>query len=72
MAIVVAIWIGVAILCAVLASKKGRDPTGWFLLGLFFSIFALLPLLSLGDGPIQREAPPRAPKNRFTFGSVLF
>lgn len=27
--------------CMYLAKQKGRDPRAWFLLGLFFSIFAL-------------------------------
>ena len=31
-----------AIVCAVVAGTKGRNPLGWGLLGLFFSIFTLI------------------------------
>jgi hypothetical protein len=31
-----------AIICAVIAGTKGRNPFGWGTLGLFFSIFTLI------------------------------
>lgn len=31
-----------AIVCAVIAGTKGRNPIGWGLLGLFFSILTLI------------------------------
>lgn len=31
-----------AIVCAVVAGTKGRNPLGWGLLGLFFSILTLI------------------------------
>jgi hypothetical protein len=31
-----------AILCAVVAGMKGRNPFGWGILGLFFSILTLI------------------------------
>lgn len=31
--------------CMVLAKEKGRNPRGWFILGLLFSFFALLTLV---------------------------
>ena len=31
-----------AVLCAVIAASKGRNPFGWGILGLFFSIFTLI------------------------------
>ena len=31
-----------AILCAVIAGTKGRNPFGWGILGLFFSILTLI------------------------------
>lgn len=40
--IVFAIWIGMAVGCAEVASKKNRSWTAWFVLGLFFGMFALL------------------------------
>lgn len=31
-----------AAICAVIAATKGRNPLGWGVLGLFFSIFTLI------------------------------
>jgi Na+/melibiose symporter-like transporter len=31
-----------AIICAVIAGTKGRNPLGWGILGLFFSILTLI------------------------------
>ena len=31
-----------AIICAVIAGMKGRNPFGWGILGLIFSIFTLI------------------------------
>jgi hypothetical protein len=31
-----------AIICAVIAGTKGRNPIGWGILGLFFSILTLI------------------------------
>jgi hypothetical protein len=31
-----------AVLCAVIAAIKGRNPLGWGILGLFFSILTLI------------------------------
>lgn len=31
-----------AVICAVIAGTKGRNPLGWGLLGLFFSILTLI------------------------------
>ena len=31
-----------AITCAIVATQKGRDPVGWFFLGLFFSPWAIV------------------------------
>ncbi len=31
-----------AIICAVIAAMKGRNPFGWGILGLFFSILTLI------------------------------
>jgi hypothetical protein len=30
------------ITCAIVASQRGRDPIGWFFLGLFFSPWAII------------------------------
>lgn len=38
----IALWLFLAIACAVVASSKGRSAFGWLLLGVFFSFFALL------------------------------
>lgn len=40
-------WAGIAIACAIVASNKGRSGFGWFILGLLFSLIALLIVLVL-------------------------
>ncbi len=35
-------WLGFAIAAGVVGSAKGRSGFGWFLLGLLFSLFALI------------------------------
>ncbi|WP_396932337.1 deoxyribodipyrimidine photolyase [Mycolicibacterium sp.] len=34
-----------AVICAVIAGMKGRNPFGWGLLGLFFSILTLIVII---------------------------
>ena len=34
-----------AVICAVIAGIKGRNPFGWGLLGLFFSILTLIAII---------------------------
>lgn len=36
------IWGAFAVCCGVIAGAKGRSSFGWFILGLLFSIFALI------------------------------
>jgi ribosomal protein L32 len=36
------IWVGFAVVSGVIASGKGRSGIGWFVLGVFFGIFALI------------------------------
>lgn len=43
------------IVCAFLASGRGRSPVGWFFLGLFLSCIALVLLLVLPDLKVQEE-----------------
>lgn len=42
------IWLAFAILTAMAASSRGRSGFLWFLLGVFFGIFALIAVLVLG------------------------
>lgn len=44
-----------AILCAVVASSRGRSAFGWFFLGLFFSIIALVILVVLPDLSVEER-----------------
>jgi hypothetical protein len=53
-------WIICAVLCAIIASSKGRSGFGWFVLGGLFSVIALLlvivlpsikPPVDLADAP---------------------
>lgn len=41
------IWAAFGIVCAVIAPSRGRNPGGWFVLGLVGGIFALIVLLAL-------------------------
>lgn len=47
-------WIGIAIACAIVAGNKGRSGFGWFILGMLFSLIALLIVLVL---PSVKEDP---------------
>lgn len=42
-------------LCAWLASQKRRDGSSWFMLGLLFSVLALIAIAGAPNGP--RPAP---------------
>lgn len=54
--ILLLVWIGPAVLCAVTASGKNRSGAGWLIAGLFFGLLAFLILLCLPKGE------PRAPR----------
>lgn len=38
----VILWFGIAAAAGLAANARGRDGLGWFMLGVFFSIFALI------------------------------
>ena len=38
-----------AIICAVVASNKGRSAVGWFILGFFFPIIAIIVLCCIAN-----------------------
>ena len=40
----------IAVFCALWAQNTGRNSWGWFFLGLFFNVFALLFVLAWNDG----------------------
>jgi hypothetical protein len=46
-----AFWIGFALAVAALAKHRGRSPVGWFIAGLFSSLFAAVILLLLPPPP---------------------
>ena len=67
----IAIFVGV--FCAYLAEKKNRNPIPWFLLGLFFNVFALLIIFAMDplkpkpvEVPIITPAPPVPHKKKLT------
>lgn len=57
---IILFWFASAVVCAIIASSKGRSGFGWFILGALFSIFALLLVIVL---PSQKDTPrdPNAP-----------
>jgi hypothetical protein len=40
-------WIAFAVLCAVIASSKGRSGFGWLVLGAIFGLFALIAVIAM-------------------------
>lgn len=52
-----AIWFGIAVVTAIVASSRGRSGFGWFLLGCLFSLLALILVALLPS----RRAPPIDP-----------
>jgi hypothetical protein len=55
---IIAGWVFVALLCAVIARRKGRTSVGWALLGLAFGVFALVLVVALPT-TTRREAERR-------------
>lgn len=39
---VLLVWLAFAVCCGLVAGAKGRSSLGWFILGMLFSIFALI------------------------------
>lgn len=50
-------WVGVAIACAIVAGNKGRSGFGWFILGMLFSLMALLIVLVLPSIKDETDIP---------------
>lgn len=48
--------------CAILAANKNRDPLGWFALGFFFSIIALIVIAALS--PAEKSSADSRSKRR--------
>lgn len=48
--------------CAILAANKGRDPLGWFALGFFFSVVALIVIAALS--PAEKSSADSRTKRR--------
>lgn len=48
-------WIGVAVVTGLAAAARGRSGFGWFLLGLFFSLIALLAVLVMRNLRAEEE-----------------
>jgi hypothetical protein len=67
--IVFLFWLGFIILTTIVASSKGRSTVGWFLLSVFFGIFALihvalLPSLKKDPLAVTPETHVRCPECR--------
>lgn len=50
-------WLGIAIVTGIAASSRGRSGFGWFLVGCFFSILALLAVLVMPSRKVDPNAP---------------
>jgi len=55
------LWIVCAFVAAAIASAKGRSAFGWFILGLLFSVFAVLVVLVL---PSKNRPTSYGPRDR--------
>lgn len=49
----VLIWFAMAVITALAASARGRSAIGWFVLGLLFSVFALLAVLVMENKKVH-------------------
>ena len=56
------LWLLFGIICAVVASRKGRSGFGWFLLGCVLGIFGLIWVLVIS--PNQQMAGSQSSSNR--------
>jgi len=45
MGLTIFIWVAMAVITALAASARGRNPVAWFIWGALFSFFALLAVL---------------------------
>ena len=48
-------WLFCGIICAILASHRGRSAALWFFLGTFFGVFAVVLLLVMSEEPKHTE-----------------
>ena len=55
-------WIAIAVICARLAQKKGRDPIIWGAVGFLTSLIGLIILALCEDKTPPREPPLRQPQ----------
>ena len=49
-------WIGLGLICMVMAEKRGRNKTLGFVAGLFFGVFAIIYYAIVGDTKELKEA----------------
>lgn len=42
MAFLIGLWITMAVICAIIASSRGRSPVGWFFIGFLLSFFGII------------------------------
>ena len=49
-------WIGLGLICMVMAEKRGRNKTLGFVAGLFFGVFAIIYYAIVGDTKEMKEA----------------
>jgi hypothetical protein len=64
----VIIWIVSAVVCAIIASSKGRSGVGWFFVGLLIGMFGIILvacLPSLKAQPVTYSTPPTANGKEF-------
>lgn len=60
------LWMASGVLCAVIASSRGRSTVGWLLLGALFGIFAIVGVIALPT-VTSDEAPPASTHKKCPF-----
>lgn len=55
-------WVFFGYLASYLANKRGRNPVGWFFLGLTLGLIGVVLVLMLPSRKIKKLAPPPVPR----------
>jgi hypothetical protein len=58
--VVIFIWVICGAFCAIIADSKNRSSGGWFFVGLFFGLFALIAIAGMPS--LEKEISVSAPE----------
>lgn len=72
MELLIIVWLVCAVLCAIVASSKGRSGFGWLVSGFFFGIFALIAVAGMPVLTAERRPPPTDWMSLFITLAIVF